>query len=232
MQALEDVAVGREVAGVGDDGRPFGPRREHGACELVEVDGHRVGDEHLARHVLRGRVRRAGRRPRQGGSIHSCQPRTSAVDHSSTAPPSSSRVRREPAQGVAVHVERPSVLEDELVPEPAERVGGVPRLGVLSRLGVHSCGRRLPERRERVRPVAECGAHREGGALPEPADRGGRHRVQPLLHLSSGLMATRTPSSSFRRWCSPRLPIRQGVHFWHDSSAKKRMVSPRRRSGE
>ena len=30
----------------------------------------------------------------------------------------------------------------------------------------------------------------------------------------------------------PRLPIRQGVHFWHDSSAKKRIVSARSVSGE
>ena len=28
------------------------------------------------------------------------------------------------------------------------------------------------------------------------------------------------------------MPIRQGVHFWHDSSAKKRSVSASRRSGE
>ena len=28
------------------------------------------------------------------------------------------------------------------------------------------------------------------------------------------------------------MPIRHGVHFWHDSSAKKRIVSASRRSGE
>ena len=28
------------------------------------------------------------------------------------------------------------------------------------------------------------------------------------------------------------MPIRHGVHFWHDSSAKKRIVSASRRTGE
>ena len=45
-------------------------------------------------------------------------------------------------------------------------------------------------------------------------------------------MATRPCSSSSSRWCIPRFPIRHGVHFWHDSSAKKRIVSARRRRGE
>ena len=39
------------------------------------------------------------------------------------------------------------------------------------------------------------------------------------------------PSSSSWRTCSsPRVPMRHGVHFWHDSSAKKRIVSRRSRS--
>ena len=33
-------------------------------------------------------------------------------------------------------------------------------------------------------------------------------------------------------WWSARFPMRQGVHFWHDSSAKKRIVSASSRSGE
>src|SRR4029077_5018727 len=48
----------------------------------------------------------------------------------------------------------------------------------------------------------------------------------------SRVMAARPYASSSARWCNARLPIRQGVHFWHDSSAKKRIVSARRRRGE
>ena len=42
-------------------------------------------------------------------------------------------------------------------------------------------------------------------------------------------MTARPCSSSSRTWWRPRLPIRHGVHFWQDSSAKKRIVSARRR---
>jgi hypothetical protein len=38
--------------------------------------------------------------------------------------------------------------------------------------------------------------------------------------------------SSSERWWSARFPIRQGVHFWHDSSAKKRIVSASSLRGE
>src|SRR4051812_6057211 len=41
------------------------------------------------------------------------------------------------------------------------------------------CG--LTQRFEEIRPVAERISHREGRPLPKPADRGCRHRVEPLL---------------------------------------------------
>ena len=48
---------------------------------------------------------------------------------------------------------------------------------------------------------------------------------------SRGIAASPLASSS-STWCIPRVPIRHGVHFWHDSSAKKRIVSVSSRSGE
>ncbi len=44
---LEHVAVGREVGRIGDD-RSW-PVVGRGMRQLVEVDRHRIGDEHLAR---------------------------------------------------------------------------------------------------------------------------------------------------------------------------------------
>ena len=46
----------------------------------------------------------------------------------------------------------------------------------------------------------------------------------------SRVIAARPSWSSSATWWSARLPIRHGVHFWHDSSAKNRIVSERRRS--
>ena len=46
----------------------------------------------------------------------------------------------------------------------------------------------------------------------------------------SRVIAARPCSSSSATWWSARLPIRHGVHFWHDSSAKNRIVSASRRS--
>src|SRR5262245_1657391 len=45
----------------------------------------------------------------------------------------------------------------------------------------------------------------------------------------SRVMAARPWASCSATWCNARLPIRHGVHFWHDSSAKQPIVSARRR---
>ena len=84
--------------------------------------------------------------------------------------------------------------------------------------------------RAQLRPVPQDVAHGDRRRLAEPADRGLRHRLEPLLDLLRGVIAALPCSSSSTTWCSARLPIRHGVHFWHDSSAKKRIVSASRRS--
>ena len=48
-QALEDVAVGRELAGRGDHDAATGARLEGRVGQTVEVDGRRVADDDLAR---------------------------------------------------------------------------------------------------------------------------------------------------------------------------------------
>ena len=48
---------------------------------------------------------------------------------------------------------------------------------------------------------------------------------------SRGIAAS-PPASSSSTWWIPRVPMRHGVHFWHDSSAKKRIVSASSLSGE
>src|SRR5262249_43902524 len=47
-EAFEDVAVGGGVGAGGDDRPPAGAGVEGGGGELVEIDGRRVGDDHLA----------------------------------------------------------------------------------------------------------------------------------------------------------------------------------------
>ena len=68
-----------------------------------------------------------------------------------------------------------------------------------------------------------------GAAWPRP-----QIDVRSIVSSHSSTWArgiTASPCSSrSTRWWSARLPMRHGVHFWHDSSAKKRIVSASRRS--
>ena len=118
-EALEHVAVGREVAAVGDD-RP-GARVEHGAAQLVEVDGGRVADDHLAgagaEDVLGEQVADAR------GDVDPVVPagdelRAPLLDGGGE--PVAGR-DREAAERVAVEIEAGRIRVDEAVAELAER---------------------------------------------------------------------------------------------------------------
>ena len=124
-QALEDVAVGGEVGGVGDDrARPGIERR---AGELVEVDGRRVRHEHLPR-------RRPERgRPEPVADRRRCLDPVVPAGHEPVAPladPALERglgVVRDRAERVAVDVDLAPVAERE--PAAEARRAGRPRRG-------------------------------------------------------------------------------------------------------
>ena len=131
-QALEHVAVGREVVAVGDDGalrrQPVGVERRR--AELEQVDGGRVGDDHLARpraeHALGQQVADARRRVdpvRPAGD----EPLAPLLDE--VAQPVA-RGHRQPAERVAVEVDPLLVGEHEPLAEAGQRVGRVERGGV------------------------------------------------------------------------------------------------------
>jgi hypothetical protein len=129
-EPLEDVAVGREVARVGDDGAPSRTRRESGAGELVEVHGHGIGDDHLARprpeDALREEV--ADLDGEVDPLLPAAHERRRPLVHCEREP--LARPSRQAPERVAVDVERPALLEDELVAEAREGVGSVEGLGV------------------------------------------------------------------------------------------------------
>ncbi len=132
--ALEHVAVGGEVAAVGDE-RAVAARVEHGARELEQVDRRGVAGDDLAR-------RRADHRRDQvagtGGRVDPVrpapdQPLAPLVDQRGEP---LARRDRQPPERVAVEVD-PVVRVDEAVAVGGERVGGVGRRGRRAAQRIH-----------------------------------------------------------------------------------------------
>ena len=124
-EALEHVAVGREVVEVGDDRALVRARGEHRGGQLVEVDGDRVGDDDLSRpcaeRVPGELVADLGREldPVVPAAHEFRSPTLDDLCECRLCP------LRQPAERVAVDVERPALLVDELVAEAGERVVAV-----------------------------------------------------------------------------------------------------------
>ena len=136
--AFEHVAVGGEVVDVGHDRPPVRARGKNGRGQLEEVDGHGVGDDDLigprAEDVLRELV--AGRR-------RELDPVVPPADEVASPALNGRRERclrplRQAAERVAVDVQRPALLVNELVAEAGERVVAVERRRRRSPVGVGS----------------------------------------------------------------------------------------------
>ena len=203
---LEHVAVGREVAAVGDE-RAAAARVERGAHELVEVDGHRVRDDHLAGRGAEQRARARRRRAAAGRSSRASR-RRAASPHSSTARPAAlARGDRQPPERVAVEVDAARRRRSKRVAEARERVGGVERLGVRARRSRQPFQHRRPQR---VAP-GRCG--RSG---PPPAARhsstaspAAARRRQTSAHHAAA-QSSRQPSSSSTGTPSGTSSLRRG----------------------
>ena len=156
--ALEHVAVGREVVPVRHHRAPPRPRPERRAHELVEVDRRRVAGEHLARpcaeHRLGEQVARAHRRvdPVVPAADELALPR---LEHGLQA--AGGRDRHAPER-VAVEVDAGGVAVREAIPERGERVRPVERGGALRPVGHRGSVRplRLRSRHDDVLRVSWC----------------------------------------------------------------------------
>ena len=143
-EALEHVAIGREVVAIGDDHASRGPGVEGRVHELVEVDGGRVAGQHLAgpraEHRLGEQVAGAHRR------VDPLVP----APHELALPLPHDRVdpcggrERHAAEGVAVEVDARRVVECEALAEGGERVGPVEGLGTLPPVGHRESVRQRP----------------------------------------------------------------------------------------
>jgi hypothetical protein len=126
------------VVDVGDDRSPLRARGEHRGSELVEVDRDRVRDDDFARaraqRVLGELVADRGR------ELDPVVPAAHEVGAPALHHLGDCHLRplREPAERVAVDVERPALLEDELGAEACERVVAVERSGVAHAVGAGS----------------------------------------------------------------------------------------------
>jgi hypothetical protein len=134
--ALEHVAVGGEVAAVGDEPPPAAGV-DRGRHQLVQVHGRRVGHDDLAgaraEHVLGEQVADARRRvdPVRPARHEPVAPLLDQI------PQPVARGPRQPAERVAVEVDPFGVADDEPVAEVRERVGRVERGGVLAAQRIH-----------------------------------------------------------------------------------------------
>ena len=135
-EALEHVAVGGEVAAVGDD-RALA-RLEHGGAQLVEVDGRRVAGDHLAgaraEDVLGEQV--ADPRGRVDPVVPAGDELAAPLGDGGGEPVA--RGQREAAERVAVEVDPLGVVVDEPISEGAEGIGVVQRGGLVAAHGSQS----------------------------------------------------------------------------------------------
>ena len=99
-------------------------------------------------------------------------------------------------------------------------------------LGGHAASRFSAE--PRIPPASGSSPR---ATAPAPPGRGRRSSRAPSRRATPPAGRRRhrlrdRPRARARTCSSPRVPMRHGVHFWHDSSAKKRIVSrTRRRTG-
>ena len=129
--ALEDVAVGREVVVVSDDDVAARRGTEHGGGQLVQVDGDGVADQDLSsgrtHEVLGQHVAGFGWQPNPlvPGPDEAYAP--VLVHHLGDA---RLRAHRQRAKRVPVQVDQVPVLLDESVTEGRELISAVQSLGI------------------------------------------------------------------------------------------------------
>jgi hypothetical protein len=129
-QRLDHVAIGGEVAPVGDDRGASRSGVERGDTQLVEVDGRRVGRDDGAG---RSADQRCDAVTDAAGQIDPMVPRPDEL-----ATPLAVKRLRDPldrrdgqaTERVAVEVHERRVVVHEPITERADRIGGVERLGV------------------------------------------------------------------------------------------------------
>ena len=168
-EALEHVAVGREVVAVGDDLGAVGARVERGARELVEADRGRVGDRGLA-----------GRGPEQLGTEPVADRRREV--HPSLAPGANQplapllldhllepleRLLGKSPERVAVQVDQPVGRDEEALVKRRERILGVERGCLIAA----ATARRASPWGRRHRPGSGCRCRPSASAVRRPAAR-------------------------------------------------------------
>ena len=147
-EAGQDVPVGGEVVVVGDDHPAPRPGRQGRAGQLVQVDAGRVGQDHLARPGADEAGQHVTGLPAQLDPPGPAVDQVRAPLHVDRHPQPFPGRHRQPAQRVAVQVHGVRVGDDEPVPVPGERVGGVQLLGPGERGVGHGSNGSHPLRRD------------------------------------------------------------------------------------
>ncbi len=139
---VDDVAVGREVAGGDREIAATRPQAEGGVHQLIEVHRGRVVDDHLAGARAEQRRQPVAHPLRQVDPVLPRADQPAAPLLGRHPPQPLERPPRQPAERVAVEVDERRIGDHELVAPTPQRIGGVER--------------------ERPRAVgrAVCGAHR------------------------------------------------------------------------
>ena len=199
-QAFEDVAVGRKVVPVGHDHAPPGPRLERRREQLVDVDGRRVADDHLARPRTHERRDQVADPARLGDPVVPAADQLAAPLLGDDAAQAVGGCPREAAQRVAVEVDDLRVVDDEPLSEGRQRVGRVQLGGAREGGGfvgeLRGCRWRrlrnhrpsLPPRRAGPPPGADSAG---AAATPHPATQ---RPVEVAPNGSSGATITYLPS--------------------------------------
>ena len=186
-----------------------------------------LGEQHLGQRPLELRHATSSSRrpsPRRRGSR---RPAAAAA-----SPRRRRRTCRQPPYGSSLSSWQ-SVGDEDAVPR--ERVDEELALSA-SGLRPSSVKRPSPPSTEQppraARPARAMAERRSapGTATPGRARRSTSAPSPRATRRPSPVIAASPCWSSSARWWSARLPIRHGVHFWHDSSAKNRIVSASRRS--
>ena len=151
-QALQDVAVGRELAGRGDDDAAIGARLEGGVGQPIEVDRRRVADDDLARSGAEegGRDLVADLRREVDPLGPATHPISAPLVADQAGDPLQGRLGQ-PAEGVAVEVDGLGVGDLEGGSQAAQRIGGVEAFGFAAVGQRRSHGRRFRRRARRAR---------------------------------------------------------------------------------
>ena len=187
--ALEHVAVGREVAGVGDD-TAARPGVEHRERELEEVDGGGVGDDHLARPGAEDAPRRGGRRRARAARSTRASRRPARTPHWSIT--ASQPLARGDAAGGRASCRRGRCVSGSSITKRSrnarQRIGGVeaPRRAARSVTVLQPCRHSVPSidcsdrgarsGRSRAAPRARTASPASRGALGVAAGELGRAR--------------------------------------------------------